>query len=994
VDSSLSQMLGTPELGNAFVDFQVQASPRHLRYMDLVHAPDSKGVPVNEILPDGVLESAGKAAIYIVRRQSLGANNHDEDLAQLTRTLACRADASYLAVVEPGITTVYRLAFYPSGKAPTASTVLYQDPAAGLRALLNGFDAPSKQAAADRLWLDDLLFSLLAQSATEIRDACSVEELDDGQVLSMIGRALFSRFLVDRGIVKMREIDTIAADAQSAEDLFNTVDAAANTFQWLDRTFNGDLLDLGTRDYRALFDQLGASAEVVCRVLSGIMARSSDGQLTLDWGGLQFKHIPVDVLSQVYEHFAHRYSPETAHSTSIHFTPRAIAEVLVDGAFGALPSDQRSSARVLDPAAGAGIFLVLALRRLVAEAWARSGARPARRQIRSIMTGQLCGLDINPQSIKVAALSLYLAALELDPEPQPLSELHFERLFDGTLQCVDAQSQDSLEDAHLGSLSEKLALIGPFDIVLGNPPWTALAGSFKPLLDRIPNSLAGRSSDAVSLVPNQWPDLAFMWRAINWCKPDGVIALLVNARFLFSQDAFEARKLWFSRTRVTGVLNGMALRKEKNIWATNTQAFCAIVAVNQAATDEDSFYFLTPRKEPGLSSRREFRLDPHAANAVPSSLVRSDSTLFKTLSRGTSLDLNLVARLRSASETTFGDLLRIRQGFISRGKGLDDASHLSDLAVIEGPDRPAFSLKALGLARFRDRYPELKIHRPRKDAAIYKGPLLLFREAPKGNVAQRGAVLVDGDIAFSRSFYGASITDTNAPMARYVYVLSYSDLLAYWVLMTSSKFGVERETYHLEDYNSFPMAPYEALTPALQLQAHELSLEIEAGRSPWAAVEKFVAELYNLNRYDLDVIGDALRYEAPYTEVQQRSLQYVTANANCIASFAETLQSILRAAGHGSVDVEPVQDIYDPTWQFVRVRAGVHTKLPIPDDWARLLSEASEPLMSSEIRVQIADQDWLVGRLRRERYWTRSSARLLALDLLERGLLAAARKAA
>ncbi|WP_257819029.1 HsdM family class I SAM-dependent methyltransferase [Burkholderia glumae] len=526
--ADIVDQLGVPR--DAFIGLRETPTARHLRYMDLMSRPQATAVVG---LPEGVVEVSGKAALYVVRDQLMAGDPSDTRLVQLMRTLACRADAAYLAVVSPATTTIYQVGFYREGELPTVDRVIDAHDAIGLRNLINGQVADSRQAHADRLWLDDVLFKLLTESAEALRSAFSTKHLSDGDVLSLIGRALFTRFLVDRDILKSDDIATIVPGAQRAEVLFADVDNLVATFQWLDQIFNGDLLDLGTKEYRGFLERFGSSAKMICDVLSAVMSRASGGQLSLDWDGLRFQHIPVDVLSQVYEHFAHRFMPEQARKTSIHYTPRGIAELLVDGVFGAMPEGQRHRASVLDPAAGAGVFLVLAFRRLVAEHWLYSGKRPRRATIRRVLTQQLCGLDINPTSIKVAALSLYLAALELDPQPQPLGDLRFERLFDSTLRCVDQAHLDQAVDSELGSLSSQLRSLGPFDIVLANPPWTGLPGRFKKLLDQIPREREEkRSARDKSLVPNQWPDMAFMWRSTQWCRPGGVIGLLVHARLL------------------------------------------------------------------------------------------------------------------------------------------------------------------------------------------------------------------------------------------------------------------------------------------------------------------------------------------------------------------------------------------------------------------------------------------------------------------------------
>jgi len=107
----------------------------------------------------------------------------------------------------------------------------------------------------------------------------------------------------------------------------------------------------------------------------------------IDWDDFNFAHIPIGVLSQVYETFSRQWDEEQAEETSVYYTPKHIAKFLVEEAFAGLkdPAD----AVVLDPACGAGMFLVLAFRRLVRAHWQKTGNRPDTRTIQRILYKQL-----------------------------------------------------------------------------------------------------------------------------------------------------------------------------------------------------------------------------------------------------------------------------------------------------------------------------------------------------------------------------------------------------------------------------------------------------------------------------------------------------------------------------------------------------------------------------------------------------------------------------
>jgi hypothetical protein len=287
----------------------------------------------------------------------------------------------------------------------------------------------------------------------------------------------------------------------------------------------------------------------------------------------------------------------------------------------------------------------------------------------------------------------------------------------------------------------------------------------------------------------------------------------------------------------------------------------------------------------------------------------------------------------------------------------------------------------------------MKLQWPR-DPEIYRGPVVLFREAPKQGVSRRGALWVDENVAFSRSFYGIPASGGNLELAQYLYLLSYSDLLAYWVLMTSAKFGVERDTYYMEDYKNFPVVPPGELEQHLRKRISTLVNIVRAGDQPWAKLNEWVAQIYGLNRYDIDLIADAITYESPYADSRDRSHAHVSARSACVASFTQTLSEVFGVSGHSHVQVRVCEEIVHPVWQFVHIE--VEPQLSSLDDTAVALAIAatSEQLMSSELRIELPGGGWLVGRLRQERYWTRSKARLLALDLVERGLIQAHRRAA
>lgn len=1000
----------TPE---STVDFNAKVGPRHIRYLDLLGDDGT-----TDLLPDVVVESGGVPLIYVVRLDTLGSRPADTTaLAQLVRVLACRADARYLAVLEPGQVIVYPILMDEALTRP----MLSDTESAGyakFRGLLNGTDSSAetivrkrRSGKANSRWLDGVLFQLLTDAARGIHE--SAPQLTIQQVLALVGRALFFRFLVDRNIVNDGDLPQISSNASDLSAVFNSLNALIQTCTWLDSTFNGDLLSLGgSRNdpdrYSELQQVLAPGAETVCWHLSNIQCKAVRGQLPLQWGGIYFKHVPVDVLSQVYEDFAHQFIPDLARETSIHFTPRNLAEIVVDGAFSAVQSTTPDGARVLDPAVGGGVFLVLAFKRLIAERWRASGVRPRRTEIRRILMEQLTGLDVNGDALNVTALSLYLCALELDPDPRPLSDLKFKKLIGSILHQVDEKSlshdlvpNDSPHDIKLGSLSQEILRrhTGQYDIVVGNPPWNgfkdarahALNATLRKLLIK-PNQPV--TPPAAAMVARYGsPDIAFLLAASLWAKPAGAIGFAVHGRFFFQEESFGLRRHVFENLRVTGVMNFAALRQEKMIWPKNDAQFALMVATNVVPGPMDSFHFISPRLEPRLSQDGIFRIDPSAAIPLPLYEACSDPQAFKALYKGGRLGLDLLHRMRGEATMTIGLQVAKHGGTFNSGyqsgkedKRTADASHLHglldvqhDMTFVAAPgSRPPGKL---------DRYFELpKLQWPRAPE-IYRGPLLLLRESPNPERSLRGALFATTDVAYRESFIGLSAHGKPqlAGLIDLIYVVSYSDLFLYFQLLTSPKFGVERDSSLQKDLLDFPLVREEALTAEQRQKLRAVAAQLQDGEVDWTELDELVFNLHDLTMADRQLVQDTLAMELPFTEVARHAS--ATTDPQTRQHFVDTVKKLITPfVTRGSVDVQELQVRPIDGWVFVEIGVSdAGSKAAVQaSDLAHLVSFA-ESYWSTRVKVRLQDRT-IIGLLDQRRYWTLTEARCLALDWLQSDL--------
>ncbi|MGB2928297.1 MAG: N-6 DNA methylase, partial [Desulfobacterales bacterium] len=403
------------------VQLDGEPTPRHLEYLDLLKVSGRKSLKVN-----AVAEFQCRPLLYIVSGDQIQ-DIDDNRMLDFQCLLANRGERAYLGILSPGELNVYPINLDRSILVNSSSkTINKNSPEAPLffQSVINGvFTLEGQPEAPDHVF--KTIVDLMTRSSEILIDTYELNPVD---VLSFLGRALFFRFLWDRKIVRSSELPSVCPKARLLEDCFRNIENSIETCRWLDKTFNGDLLPFSggyTDVFRQANEQTDGRLFLHLRaILKGWKHAGKNAfQLTIDWGDLDFAHIPIGVLSQVYENFSKIWDPQQREQTSAYYTPKNIARYLVDDAFEGVAD--KKNARILDPSCGAGIFLVLAFRKLVAARWEHDGKRPDTKAIQSILYNQLCGFDVSESALRLAALSLYITAIELNGTPRPPKSLKF-----------------------------------------------------------------------------------------------------------------------------------------------------------------------------------------------------------------------------------------------------------------------------------------------------------------------------------------------------------------------------------------------------------------------------------------------------------------------------------------------------------------------------------------------------------------------------------------
>jgi methylase of polypeptide subunit release factors len=1008
----------------------------HLNYLDLMASRRHAG-----LRPHAVAEFQGRPILYLVDDLGDRAHPTNAQVRDLGQLLANRSEHAMLGVVRPGELTLYPInlsraeldAATPKPFNLTdADPLLFQSLATGLFMVEGQPTAP------------DYVFDEIHRLLTEA-DAALAGQISPLEILSVAGRALFFRFLHDRRIVLAEELQEICPKAKDLKDVFTDAERAAATSCWLDDTFNGDLLPLVDEAsyadpakrmsaYRKFFREANSKTDgKIFLHLEAIMrgwkhVENSTFQTVIDWDDFDFAHIPIGVLSQVYETFSRRWDESHAEETSVHYTPKNIVHLLVEEALAGVKNAK--DAVILDAACGAGAFLVVAFRHLVRLHWKEEGRRPDKNMIQRILYRQIRGFDISESALRLAALALYVTAIEVNGTTRPPKILKFPRaLQDEVLFNFDSRHSDKHSRGFvLGSLSSGVPerFNAHFDVVMGNPPWSRLRSkantSTEKAADRLRLAKISHEFTAISRRalkareipgfavdtyenPDNDPDLPFVWRATEWARPGGVIALALPARIIFKQSdaGRSAREALLRGLTVTGILNASDL-EETPVWRNMKLPFMLLFARNAAAPADHQFQFVTPVRENALTKRAEFRIDYQSAQPVSGDAVLKRPWMLKALSVGTVLDVEVWDKVAERGLVKLDELwsrfnLWSSEGYnISKGDPQFSAEHLLDLPDFEPPEN-GFEIDFEKLDRWEDKHDRKTANRPR-EAELYQAPLVIIpqtpgeaRERPKAYLSEVRAV------AFSKSYYGYSTAKHQDAegLARLLYLVIHSELWQHYCLTHSSRIGASWRTILKEELKTFAFVDVDALTAAQKQQVRVLAKELLSSTiKPWEKIDQLVFDLYGLSSHDIGVVRDTIRFGSPYRSARDpAALPPEKSDRDQFCRYLEDMLQPFTQSAFGKLCVQPVStpsDTWKPPWRFITL-----TPIGIPFEpssalLSKVMRQANRTAASRVIMVLPQQQGLLVGLLNQLRFWSQSRARLCGLHIVRQHLGAFRRK--
>ena len=655
--------------------------------------------------------------------------------------------------------------------------------------------------------VDRCLLKNLVHTARKLNDA----GWDLPRAHALLGRALFVCFLHERKFIKP---DYYPEGTACLLDILNQprVDEIKRLlyrefFPRLKREFNGTMFDTALADEERHINKVHLDA------LAHFLGRHDveSGQMTFGFWAYDFRFIPVEIISAIYEEFMKDADLKKKRNEGAYYTPRHLAEttlhVALEGRYAKV-----LRWRVLDPACGSGIFLV-AMFNLLAEQWRRENTT-RRKQTKAqalldILQKQIRGVDVNPDACRITAFSLYLALFE---KLQPMDVEEFKQKvsqgpFLPALLWSGADPIDMPVVLQGDFLKDQLPLENDFDLVIGNPPWES----------------RGREQIA----------LHFATRSPDFLRDGGIGCLLLPSAILINRNGTLDGD-WFRKVSVEKIVQ---LADFRFVLFEATHPCFILRYLKAAPTLEHTVAYETPKLNRFDRRQGVIVVEPDDQKLVSqhdvleAALQKRLQSLWSRKFWGTPRDESFLRRLdfyphlsEAVSKRKWGGGVGCQPYY--SGASPDNPEplepwKLSDSFLANREDFPQVVLQAQDLSTLKEGL-ETAVHRTRN----IKASLKYLRRKPDDDVFTTPMVVYskgftkcafsnfDGKVRFFDGLRSITGPKSDGDLLRFLSAVIGSRLFKYITFHSGSNSGIARDQIHV----------YESLALPFPLPDHELAV--------------------------------------------------------------------------------------------------------------------------------------------------------------------------
>lgn len=592
------------------------------------------------------------------------------------------------------------------------------------------------------------------------------DQLDLEIIHSLIGKLIFSKYLIDRGICK----DEFFIKNYGCE--FNNVilkkECLFDFFNLLEEKFNPDLFKL-TEDQKNMITNKHLTN--LYKLFSGY--DMNHPQQSVLYCPYDFNIIPIELISNIYEAFLK--DNDSKKNQKAIYTPLFLVDYILNNTLDK-KLENNTNCKVLDPSCGSGVFLVESLRRII-DKNIELKSKLTDDELKDILTSNIYGIDIDKDAVQMTILSIQLTLfdyLEIDE----IKNFQMPPLLNKNFFIAD-----------FFNLNASFNQLNDFDLIVGNPPWGSKQKSHITYCKE--NNLP---------MPNKEIAQSFLLRVNDFINNSSYVALIVTSKILYNHNALEFRRYFLKNFNITEVLEFSSIRREI---FNNAIGPGSILFYNSDMQNCGDIKHISLKPNKLFYLLSSVVIQKSDIKNIPQKDLYNHDWVWKVLVYGNTLDFQLINRLHSKKNIGYYfkkyDLSPSRG--ICIGNKTKDATKYSEYNFLD--------VKHQMLQRYFideshvEKWNIKKVERPRKEE-IFIPPYVLFKQILTQNL-ECVATYSEKQWVFTNSVISINGKKTDEKLLKSILGFLNSKLFSYLSLLTFSTIGIEREIILIKEIEKIPL---------------------------------------------------------------------------------------------------------------------------------------------------------------------------------------------
>ncbi len=358
-------------------------------------------------------------------------------------------------------------------------------------------------------------------------------------VQSLIDRTLFIKFLEDNHII----------NSYFYNHLFNNKDLS---YKQLLNNNNAEYINLLFEKINeifsnVLFEKPHIEEKYIIKA-SNLLYRTisqddlNTGQLSLF--DFRFDIIPIEFISHIYEVFLE----DDQLDQGIYYTPPKLAQLIIDDTIA-------EEGKVLDPACGSGLFLILAFRVLIEKNPLKRNANISEKIKHKIELLQkfIFGIEKENTAWRLTIFSLYLEILKGLPNEEIKEYIKQKIDRENDIEIFPDFSENIINGNSLEIIKENLHFINQtFDYIVGNPPFLQISPNAEEIsfINNYSTEINEKKITATDVVGYNQISQAFMLKIKDWANENTKFGFVLNSSNFYNEKSDKFQKFFFENYQI------------------------------------------------------------------------------------------------------------------------------------------------------------------------------------------------------------------------------------------------------------------------------------------------------------------------------------------------------------------------------------------------------------------------------------------------------------